>query len=195
MPRLGPVLAFLLVLLSGPLLSASRAGAQEVSLNVRPTDELTGAVERVRTDTTGTASLSPELLGSFRRMMSVSVEGEVGRPVIPVRAVAVAKRDGEVVSQVVSSPFGIRTGGDVQHPRGFGDDEWLAAEWFPPSEWKVTGVSHPEGLYLTSADRLAAEVDVTEGGAVLAVALMPARPEAREQIACSPAVIEFARRE
>lgn len=155
------VVAVLPVTGSSPIVAA--AGAQESpTLRLTVSPELSRQMEEAPGDLAW-SELPEHLTVEFASSEALPMDR------VPIRLVAVAVREGEILGRAATTPS-VATAGESLPASSIAGDGWPpAGEWFPASAWRPDGISSPTAPVAPEAGAAASGITLPSraGGVVL----------------------------
>lgn len=108
---------------------------------------------------------------------------------VPVRVVAVAVREGEIVGRASTTPS-LATAGEALPVSRLAGDSWPPAdEWFPPSSWSPDGVRSAGAAVSPEAEAAASHVTIPAGAGGVVLFAAPAADALVERFRTLPVVV------
>lgn len=111
--------------------------------------------------------------------LTVELETSEALPMdrVPVRLVAVAVRDGEILGQASTTPTLAAAGERLPASRVAGSSWPPAGEWFPAEAWRPDGIGSPDAPVPPEAEAAASQITLpSDAGGVMLFAAPAAEP-------------------
>lgn len=138
------------------------AGAQEA-----PTLRLTVSQELTRQMKEAPEELS---WAELPEHLSVEFASSEALPMdrVPIRLIAVAVRDGEILGRAATTPS-LATAGESLSASSIAGGDWPpAGEWFPASGWRTDGIGSPNAAVAPEAEAAASQITLpSDAGGVM----------------------------
>lgn len=108
---------------------------------------------------------------------------------VPVRLVAVAVREGEILGQASTTPT-LAIAGEPLPASDIAGDGWPpAGEWFPPKAWRPDGIGSPNATVTPEAEAAASRITLPSNAGGLLLFAAPAAEALVQRFRTLPVVI------
>lgn len=177
-----PVVAVLPVTGSSPIAPDAAVAQEAPTLRLTVSPELSRQMREAPGDLSW-SELPGHLAVEFASTEALPMER------VPIRLVAVAVREGEILGRAATTPS-VATAGESLPASSIAGGGWPpAGEWFPASAWRPDGIGSPDAAVPPEAEAAASQITLPSnaGGVILLAA--PAADALVERFRTLPVVI------
>lgn len=166
-----------------PPFGPAPAGAQEApTLRLTVSQELTRQMKEAPEELAW-AELAEHLSVEFTSSEALPMDR------VPIRLIAVAVRDGEILGRAATTPS-LATAGESLSASSIAGDGWPpAGEWFPASGWRTDGIGSPNAAVPPEAEAAASQITLPSNAGGVMLFAAPAADALVQRFRTLPVVV------
>ena len=159
------------------------AGAQEApTLRLTVSQELTRQMKEAPEELSW-AELAEHLSVEFTSSEALPMDR------VPIRLIAVAVRDGEILGRSATTPS-LATAGESLSASSIAGGDWPpAGEWFPASGWRTDGIGSPNAAVAPEAEAAASQITLPSNAGGVMLFAAPAADALVQRFRTLPVVV------
>lgn len=159
------------------------AGAQEApTLRLTVSQELTRQMKEAPEELSW-AELAEHLSVEFTSSEALPMDR------VPIRLIAVAVRDGEILGRSATTPS-LATAGESLSASSIAGGDWPpAGEWFPASDWRTDGIGSPNAAVPPEAEAAASQITLPSNAGGVMLFAAPAADALVQRFRTLPVVV------